>query len=245
MHRVILIDDEPLARALLKKLLESFPDFEVIAECSDGFEGFKTIQETMPDLIFLDVQMPRINGFEMLELIENPPAVIFTTAFDSYALLAFENHAIDYLLKPITKERFEKAIQKWLQRVPENLREKESEIVSLKLQEGYQQRIVVKDQGAIKIIPAGEIQYIEASDDYIKIYSAKGKFLKKATLQSVTNSFDPALFVRVHRSFLIPVSQLLRIEPFEKENHIAVLHCGAKIPVSKSGMARLKEVLGW
>jgi two-component system LytT family response regulator len=245
MYKVILIDDEPLARALVKKLLGQYDMFTVVAEGADGFEGFKNIQEHQPDLIFLDIQMPRINGFEMLELLDAPPAVIFTTAFDSYAMKAFEAHAVDYLLKPVTKERFDKAIQKWLQQAATRPKTDVQELLTEKVYEGYQHRIVVKDNGAIRIIPAQDIQYVEASDDYIKIFTPGSKYLKKATLSHVETSLDPAQFVRVHRSYIIPVSQLLRIEPYEKDSHIALLQCGAKIPVSKSGMTRLKTLLGW
>jgi two-component system LytT family response regulator len=244
MHKVILIDDEPLARQLLKSFLQQHNEFEVVAECGDGFEGFKSIQELGPELIFLDVQMPRLNGFEMLELIENPPSVIFTTAFDEYAVKAFEAHAVDYLLKPITRERFEKAIQKWQQSTARPAPQLQ-ELAQEKVYDGYQHRVVVKDNGLIRIIPAQDIHYIEASDDYIKIFTKDGYFLKKATLGSIENSLDPDQFVRVHRSYLVPVSQLLRIEPYEKESHIALLQCGAKVSVSKSGMAKLKSLLGW
>jgi two-component system LytT family response regulator len=246
MYKVILIDDEPLARQLVKALLQPHAEFRVVAECADGFEGFKAIQEHEPDLIFLDVQMPKVNGFEMLELLESPPSVIFTTAFDEYALKAFEAHAIDYLLKPITRERFDKAIQKWtLQAGAVKEKPQLQELVQEKVYEGYQHRIVVKDNGLIRIIPAQDINYIEASDDYIKIFTKDAYFLKKATLSSIESILDPEQFVRVHRSYIIPVSQLVRIEPYEKESHIALLQCGAKVSVSKNGMAKLKTLLGW
>ncbi len=245
MYKVVLIDDEPLARQLLKTLLQPYKQVEVVAECGDGFEGFKAIQEYAPDLIFLDVQMPRLNGFELLELLDNPPSVIFTTAFDEYALKAFEAHAVDYLLKPIVKERFEKAMQKWLQHaaVKDNL--PVSALTESNIYEGYQHRIVVKDNGLIRIIPAQDIYYIEASDDYVKIITKDGSYLKKSTLSHIEQTLDPQQFVRVHRSYLVPVTQLMRIEPYEKESHIALLHCGAKVMVSKSGMAKLKTLLGW
>jgi two-component system LytT family response regulator len=245
MFKVILIDDEPLARQLVRALLEPFKQITVVAECGDGFEGFKAIQEHHPDLIFLDIQMPRLNGFEMLELIENPPSVIFTTAFDEYAMKAFETHAVDYLLKPIVKERFEKAIQKWLQQAPAKEQTKVHELIETNIYEGYQHRIVVKDNGLIRIIPASEIFYIEANDDYIKIVTKDGSYLKKSTLSHIEQTLDPQQFVRVHRSYMIPVTQLKRIEPYEKDSHIALLHCGAKVTVSKSGMAKLKNLLGW
>lgn len=245
MYKVILIDDEPLARQLVKTFLKDYKELEVVAECGDGFEGFKAIQELNPDLIFLDVQMPKVNGFEMLELLDSPPAVIFTTAFDEYALKAFEAHAIDYLLKPISRERFDKAIQKWLLQAGNVPKNPITELAENNIYEGYQHRIVVKDNGLIRIIPETDIHYVEANDDYVKIFTAKGNYLKKSTLNKIEQSLHPEQFVRVHRSYLVPVGQLLRIEPYEKESHIAVLQCGAKVTVSKTGMAKLKSILGW
>jgi two-component system, LytTR family, response regulator len=246
MYKVILIDDEPLARQLLKNLLQPYEQVQVVAECGDGFDGFKAIQDHQPDLIFLDIQMPRLNGFEMLELVDAPPAVIFTTAFDEYALKAFEAHAIDYLLKPVTKERFDKAMQKWLLQAGNKKTETAvSALIEQNVYEGYQHRIVVKDNGLIRIIPAQDIHYIEANDDYIKIVTKDGSYLKKSTLSHVEQTLDPQQFVKVHRSYIVPVTQLMRIEPYEKESHVALLHCGAKVLVSKSGMAKLKTLLGW
>lgn len=245
MYRTIIIDDEPLARSLVRSLLNAYEAFEVVAECSDGFEGFKAIQEHEPQLIFLDVQMPKLSGFEMLELLDSPPSVIFTTAFDQYALEAFDAHAVDYLLKPISRERFNKAIEKWLLTAHQQKAFKPLPELAEAPAAGYTQRIVVKDRGAIRIIPAAVIHYIEAADDYIKIITADGSFLKKATLGNVERSLDPQQFVRVHRSYLIPVTQIARIEPYRQESHIARLFCGASVEVSKAGMSRLKEVLGW
>lgn len=245
MYKVILIDDESLARQLVRSMLQAYPQITIVAECADGFEGFKAIQEHNPDLIFLDIQMPRVNGFELLELLDNPPAVIFTTAFDEYAVKAFEAHAIDYLLKPIVKVRFEKAMQKWLQQAANKENTPVTALLETNVYEGYQHRIVVKDNGLIRIIPAQDIFYIEASDDYIKIVTKEGTYLKKSTLSHIEQTLDPQQFVRVHRSFLVPVTQLMRIEPYEKESHIALLHCGARVMVSKSGMAKLKTLLGW
>lgn len=246
MYKVVLIDDEPLARQLIKTFLKTYSEIEIVAECGDGFEGFKAIQELSPDLIFLDVQMPRVNGFEMLELLEKKPSVIFTTAFDEYAVKAFEAHAIDYLLKPVSRERFEKAINKWLAQAATNVQiETVQDILTNNVYEGYQHRIVVKDNGMIRIIPAQDIHYIEANDDYVKIVTEDGSYLKKSTLSHIEQSLDPQQFIRVHRSYLVPVTQLSKIEPYEKESHIALLHCGSKVLVSKSGMAKLKSVLGW
>jgi two-component system LytT family response regulator len=245
MHKVIIIDDEPLARQLIGAFLKPFNEIEVIAECGDGFEGFKAIQEMQPNLVFLDVQMPRLNGFEMLELLDTPPSVIFTTAFDEYAVKAFEAHAIDYLLKPLTRERFDKAITKWLATAGAEIPKTTAPLIDTPVYEGYQHRIVVKDNGTIRIIPAQDINYIEASDDYVKIFTKDSSYLKKSTLSHIEQTLDPQQFVRVHRSYFVPVSQLSKIEPYEKESHIALLHCGAKVLVSKSGMAKLKTLLGW
>lgn len=243
MYKVIIVDDEPLARALIKKRLEDYPNFQVLDECQDGFEAFKSIGLHQPDLIFLDIQMPRINGLELLEMLEQAPAVIFTTAFDSYAMKAFDNNAIDYLLKPITKERFDKAIQKCLQQNVSSNIQNINKLIDSNVNDNYQNRIVVKDKGNIRIIPADEIHYIEANDDYVKIVSKEGSYLKKNTLSNLEKSLDPKQFVRVHRSYLMPVKQLMSIEPYEKNSQIAILLCGMKLPISQSGMLRLKDIL--
>lgn len=245
MLKVILVDDEPLARQLIRSYLKAWPQITITAECTDGYEGYKAIQADTPDLVFLDIQMPRINGFELLELLDTPPAVIFTTAFDEYALKAFDAHAIDYLLKPVTKERFETAIRKWMQQDAGKKQYDMDALLSGPVYNAYQHRVVVKEQGRIMIIPAQDIHYMEASDDYVRIVTADGIFLKKSTLIRMEQLFDPKQFVRVHRSFFVPVGQLLKIEPYEKDGHLARLHCGTKIPVSKAGLQRLKTLLGW
>ncbi len=244
MIKAILIDDEPLARAVLKEYLNDYADITVVQECNDGFEGVKAIQQHKPELIFLDIQMPKINGFEMLELIEHPPGIIFTTAFDEFALKAFEAHAVDYLLKPFSKERFGKALHKWKehQQPPVSMPVALLETAAHSPQQ--QERVVVKINGKIKIIPVGDIEYLEASDDYVRIYTKDGSFLKNKTMQFFEDSLPPSEFVRVHRSYILHVGQVTRIEPYEKDQQIALLRGGARIPISKSGYARLKQVLG-
>jgi two-component system, LytTR family, response regulator len=242
MIKTILIDDEPLARTITREYLTSYPQIEVVQECNDGFEGVKAITSHKPDLIFLDIQMPKINGFEMLELLDPCPAVIFTTAFDEYAIKAFEAHAIDYLLKPFSKDRFDKALQKWL-----GQREAPAPVKVLTdhvRQPEEKNRIVVREGGNIRIIPVHEIQYVEAYDDYVKIYTQKEMFLKKKTMSFYESTLDPNQFVRVHRSYIIQLAQLTKIEPLEKDTHIALLKTGARIPLSKTGYVKLKEVLG-
>jgi len=243
MSKIILIDDEPLARTVVKEYLQTYPDLEIVQECNDGFEGVKAIQQHQPDLIFLDIQMPKINGFEMLELLDRPPAVIFTTAFDEYAIKAFESHAVDYLLKPFNKERFNKAIQKWKDQAgPEKNTADLLETASHS--PAQSQRIVVKIGSKIKIIPVHDVYFLEAADDYVKVHTQDGSFLKNKTMNHFEKTLDPQQFVRSHRSYIVNIQQITRIDPYEKDNHIAILKSGAKVPVSRNGYAKLRMVLG-
>ena len=242
--KAILIDDEPLARIMVKEYLQNYPDIEVVQECNDGFEGLKAIQQHEPGLVFLDIQMPKINGFEMLELIENPPAVIFTTAFEEYAIKAFETHAVDYLLKPFSKERFDKAIQKLLQQKKSSAEKTEAVLETAAQSPIQSNRVVLKDGGKIKIIPIAHIQYLEAADDYVKIHTAEGVFLKKKTMSFFEESLPSQQFLRVHRSYIVNTQLITRIDPYEKDSHLVLLSTGARLPVSKAGYAKMKEVLG-
>lgn len=245
MHKVIIIDDEPLARSIVKEYLQKHPLLEMVQECNDGFAGLKAIQQLQPDLVFLDIQMPKITGFEMLELIDQPPAVIFTTAFDEYAIKAFEAHAIDYLLKPFNQERFDKAIAKWNDQKPDSAEKATRDLLeSASLSPSQSQRIVVKNGSKIKIIPVQDVLYLEAADDYVKIHTPEGYFLKNKTMNHFEQSLDGQQFVRSHRSYIINVQQITRIDPYEKDSHVAILRSGAKVPVSRNGYGKLKEVLG-
>ncbi len=261
----VLIDDEPLARLIVREYLQTYPNITIVQECNDGFEGLKTIQQLHPDLIFLDIQMPKINGFEMLELVENPPAVIFTTAFDEYAIRAFETHAVDYLLKPFSKERFDKALRKWFDHrassAPADIHSTanfdnsvppagspaastQSLLDTAAESPAQQQRVVVKTAGKIKIIPIEDIHYLEAADDYVKIHTHNGAFLKNRTMGYFEKVLDPTRFVRTHRSYIINIQQVTRIDPYEKDSHLCVLSSGAQVPVSKAGYVKLRAVLG-
>lgn len=243
MIKSVVIDDEPLARSIVTEYLKAYPQIQIAQECNDGFEGVKAIAQHKPDLIFLDIQMPKINGFEMLELIEEPPAVIFTTAFDEYAIKAFEAHAVDYLLKPFSKDRFDRAVSKWLQQrntssinppaIPAGIHHPEES-----------NRIVAKEGANIRIIPVSEVVYLEAYDDYVKIFTPKEMFLKKKTMSFYEQTLDKSQFIRVHRSYIIQLSQITRIEPMEKDAHVALLKTGARIPLSKTGYSKLKASLG-
>jgi two-component system, LytTR family, response regulator len=256
--KAIIIDDEPLGRMIVQEYLATYPEIKVMQECSDGFEGIKAIQQWHPDLIFLDIQMPKINGFEMLELVEEPPAVIFTTAFDEYAIKAFESHAVDYLLKPFNKERFDKAVRKWIDqraggaanaaaKAPATGTDNDPTGALLETaaqSPAQQQRIVVKTGGKIKIIPLEDIHYMEAADDYVKIHTHNGAFLKNRTMSYFEKALDGAQFVRTHRSYILNVQQVTRIDPYEKDSHLCILQSGAQVPVSKAGYVKLKTVLG-
>ena len=264
--KAIIIDDEPLARLIVREFLQSYPGITIVQECCDGFEGIKAIQQHHPDLIFLDIQMPKINGFEMLELVEDPPAVIFTTAFEEYAIRAFETHAIDYLLKPFSKERFDKALAKWFDQhsgktadasaaaspasdpssSPAATQSANTQALLETASQSPAQahRVVVKTGGKIKIIPVEDIHYLEASDDYVKIHTHNGAFLKNKTMSWFEQTLDPAQFVRTHRSYILNVQQVTRIEPYEKDGHLCILQAGGQVPVSKTGYVKLKAVLG-
>jgi two-component system, LytTR family, response regulator len=243
MIKVIIIDDEPLAVDLVKEYLKGHSDFEVVAICHDGFSGFKAIQEHKPDLLFLDVQMPKISGFEILELLEEPPAVIFTTAFDEYAIKAFDRHAVDYLLKPFSKDRFDQAVQKFRQLLPEERHQAYQDLSGMV--EDKIRRIVVKTGNSIRILPLKEILYMEASDDYVSFYTEGEKFVKTQTLKSLEKGLDGNQFVRIHRSYMVQVHFIHKIEPYEKEGHVVILKNGKSLPVSKTGYPKLKVALGF
>jgi two-component system, LytTR family, response regulator len=247
MNKVIIIDDEPLARSIVIEYMQNFKDFEVVAECNDGFEGVKAIIQHKPDLIFLDIQMPKINGFEMLELLDTTPAVIFATAFDEYAIKAFEANAIDYLLKPFSNERFEAAIKKWeLKNLDKPAHKKNIQqlLENTEKQPEEKHRIVVRTNNEIQIIPVNDLFYIEAYDDYIKLFTEDNYYLKKKTMNYYEHMLDSSVFFRTHRSFIINLQQLTKIEPLEKNNYVALLKNGKKIPLSRNGYIKLKEKLG-
>lgn len=245
MIKTILIDDEPLARDIVRYYLKEFPEIEIVAECSDGFEGVKAIAQFKPDLIFLDIQMPKINGFEMMELLEHRPAVIFTTAFDEFAIKAFEVNAVDYLLKPIEQQRFRTAIQKLSTRLASDETEKTAQLLSeVSLNASQRNRVVVKKEGVIKIIATSDIRYLEANDDYVKISTAEGSYQKNKTMSFFEKTLDPEQFIRIHRSYLINMSEVTKIELKEKESYVVLLKSGIWLPVSKSGYVKLKQALG-
>ena len=261
--RAYLVDDELLAIERLKRLLAPFPQIEIAGTSSDPVKAIEQLEKNPVDVLFLDIQMPSINGFELLSRLKVQPFVIFTTAFDEYAIKAFESHAVDYLLKPFNKERFDKAVRKWLDQHGNSLAHKtgaastggpasadtDSDPTGALLETAaqspaQQQRIVVKTGGKIKIIPLEDIHYLEAADDYVKIHTHNGAFLKNRTMSYFERALDGSQFVRTHRSYILNVQQVTRIDPYEKDSHLCILQSGAQVPVSKAGYVKLKTVLG-
>jgi two-component system LytT family response regulator len=245
--QTLIIEDEELARNLLQSYLKDHPRIEVIGECENGFDGVKAINEKKPDLVFLDIQMPKITGFEMIELLDFKPQIIFTTAYDQYALKAFEMNAIDYLLKPFSKDRLMTAIDKVQQRIQNNedSAEKLDELSNFRPGEGFIDRIVVKDRHKIHIITVDQIRYIESLDDYVMIYTHDGRHMKQKTMKYFENNLDPKDFIRIHRSYIVHVDNIAEIQQYEKESYIVILKDTAKtkLKVSKTGYKNIKEVL--
>jgi two-component system, LytTR family, response regulator len=244
--RVLIIDDEYLAREIIESFLLKMEDVEIIGTCDNGFEGFKLINELNPDLIFLDVMMPKLTGFEMLELLTNPPAIIFSTAYDEYAIKAFEKSAVDYLLKPYSEARFVEAVAKAKLKIGAQALNSDEPLKNLST--NFQQnetlsRIAVKTGSKIHLIAVDKIKYVESFDDYVKIHTADGQFIKQQTMKYYETNLPEKDFARIHRSYIVKVGEIARLELMGKDSHIAQLHDGKQLPVSRSGYAKLKEVL--
>lgn len=243
--RAVLVDDEDLARHALRELLKSHPEVEIVAECANGFEAVKAVAEHKPDLMFLDVQMPKLTGFDVLELIDRDRdlAVVFATAYDQYAMRAFEVHAVDYLLKPIGRERFEAALERALSRLPQKLPSAQDLAAAARPPQHFLERIVVKDGTRVTLIPVTKLDYAEAQDDYEALATHGTKHLKQQTIASLEAALDPARFVRIHRSYIVNLELVVRIEPYGKDSRLAILADGTRLPVSRTGYTRLKSLL--
>jgi two-component system LytT family response regulator len=242
--KALIIDDEELARKLLREMLSSHAEIEIAAECANGMEAVKAAAEHRPDLLFLDVQMPKLTGFDVLELIEREGiAIVFVTAYDQYAMKAFDVHAVDYLLKPFSRERFEAA----LERAKNQGANKEVDVAQLTAAARpvgqYADRLVVKDGTKVSLIPVTKLDYAEALDDYVSLASEGKKHLKQQTISGLELALDPNLFVRIHRSYVVNLERVARIEPYGKESKVAILTNGVRLPVSRTGYARLKKLL--
>jgi two-component system, LytTR family, response regulator len=246
--RTVIVEDEAPARDILKHYLKDYPEIEIIAECADGFSGLKSITELKPELVFLDIQMPRLTGFEMIEVMTEKPVVIFTTAYDQYALKAFELNAIDYLLKPFAKERLRSAIAKAEDKIMKTSGEEKPLMKLLEKlpdQSTPLNRIVVRKGNSINIIPVEHIRFVQAEDDYVMIHHSDGKALKPQTMKYYEDNLPKKNFVRIHRSYIVKVDEINKLEPYTKDNYVAVLHSGEKLPVSRSGYKLLKDELNF
>lgn len=246
--RALIVEDEEPAREIIKTFLKKYDEIELIGEIGDGFNGAKGVNELKPDLLFLDIQMPKLTGFEMLELVEHNPIIIFTTAYDQFALKAFEMNATDYLLKPFSADRFNAAIEKALEKIKlkqseESQIKKLVETVDDKTE--FIDRVVVKTGSKIKVIPADKIIYIEAQDDYVMIYSEEGKNLKEKTMKYFESHLDASVFIRIHRSYIVNINYISQLEHFTKESYLVILKNGAKLKVSDTGYRNLKNRLNF
>ncbi len=247
--KVVIVDDEALARGVIREFLGGHQDVEIVAECGNGFDAVKAVSELTPDLLFLDVQMPKLNGFEVLELLGRSVPVIFTTAYDKYALQAFEVHAVDYLLKPFSEERFSEALSRARGRLsgrdagePSDV-DVDALVAQARPRQGPLERVLIRDGAQVHVIPAGRIDYVEAQDDYVSFVADGKSYLKDQTLATVEASLDPGRFVRVHRSYLLNIERIARVELYAKDSRVAILHDGRRLPVSRAGYARLSKLL--
>jgi len=244
--RTIIIDDETPAREIIRHYLKELDYIEIIAECADGFTGLKTITMMKPDLVFLDIQMPRLTGIEMLEVMTEKPEVIFSTAYDQFAIRAFELNAVDYLLKPFAKRRFLDAVKKATDRIRAGSGNTEpANQILTKMPEPVSpvSRVVVRKGNAINLIPVDQIRFVEAQDDYVMIHHSEGKALKQQTMKYYEDNLPGSDFVRIHRSYIVRVQEINRIEPYGKDSHVAMLKSGDKLPVSRAGYQLLRDEL--
>ena len=241
--RAVIVDDEELARKLLVEYLASHPEIEMVAECANGFEAVKVVTELHPDLLFLDIQMPKLNGFEVLDLIDKELAVIFVTAYDEYALKAFEVNAVDYLLKPFSKGRFAEALARARERTLKQANQQLSKLAESMPTPHPIDRLLIREGSKVHVIPVGKIDYIEAQDDYFLVKTEGKKILKQGTLSALEEDLDPKHFLRIHRSYILNIDRLSKIEPYAKDSRVAILTDGTRLQVSRSGYAKLKEML--
>jgi len=241
--RTVLVDDEAPARALMREYLGAHADIEIVGECPNGFEAVKTIGELEPDLVFLDIQMPKLDGFEVLELLAPGPAVVFVTAYDEFAIKAFEVNAVDYLLKPYGAARLAEALARVRGHVARPAIAPARLAAAARAPGVFTERVLVKDGAKVHVIPVEKLDYLEAQDDYVAIHSEGKVHLKPQPLGDVAAGLDPARFVRIHRSYVLNVERLARLELYAKDSRVAILVGGVQLPVSRSGYARLKELM--
>jgi len=243
--RVLVVDDEEPARSLLAEVLSAEAGIEVAGVAANGFEAVRLAAELEPDAVFLDIEMPKLNGFEVAELLPPEIAAVFVTAYARYAIQAFDIHAADYVLKPYRPERLREALRRARERISAGRRLDAAAVAAGARPPGaFADRIVVREGTRVHVLPVAQVDALEAQDDYVVVRSAGRRHRKHQTLAGLAESLDPARFLRVHRSFVINVERLARIEPYAKGSVVAILADGSKIPVSREGHAKLKELLG-
>ncbi len=241
--RVLIADDEPLARRLVQEFLRQHPDAHVVGEAENGAEAVQAIESLQPDLVFLDIQMPVLNGLDVLECTGRRHGVIFTTAYEQHALKAFELHAVDYLLKPFSQARFDTALEK--ARLALRAAAVDLAPVSALVHDQAAQRgsVIVRDRHHIHVLAVAQIEYVQAQDDYVSIHCAGRDYLKTQTLADLEQQIGRPRFVRVHRSYLLNVDYLQALERPAKDTLLVRLRSGQGVPVSRSGYERLLQVL--
>jgi len=243
--RIVVADDEELARSLVREYLKESLDVQIVAECANGFQAVKAVTELKPDLLLLDIQMPRLDGFEVLDLVGRETNVIFITAYDQYAIRAFDVHAVDYLLKPFSAERLAEALDRARKKIARGESTAPAALVTEARAPGTKpDRVLIRDGSEVHVIPVAKIDYVEAQDDYV-CYRAEGKrLLKQQTLADAEAVLDATRFVRIHRSYILNVDRLAKLELYAKDSHAAILRDGTRLPVSRSGYSRLNALIG-
>ncbi|HZV65557.1 MAG TPA: LytTR family DNA-binding domain-containing protein [Telluria sp.] len=240
--RVIIVDDEELARGVLREFLGAHVDIEIVAECANGFDAVKAITELEPALVFLDIQMPKLNGFEVVELAGRKARYIFATAFDQYALKAFEVHAVDYLLKPFSQQRLDEALAHARASLgnPPALAALMTEAA---MRNKPLERVLIRDGAKVHVIAADKIDYIEAQDDYVQVSAGGKAYLKNQRLSELESQLDPDVFLRIHRSCIVNIEAISRIEAAGKDSHAAILKDGTRLPISRSGYQKVRNLI--
>ena len=242
---VLVVDDEEPARAILREHLEALSGVHVLGECANGFDALKRAAELSPRIVFLDIEMPKLDGFEVLELLDPSIAAVFVTAYDEYAVRAFEVHAVDYVLKPFDPSRIALAVERARERVVRGPTMRAAELHAAARPGGtFLSRVVVRDGSRVHIIPIEKLDAVEAQDDYVALKSGGRSYLKPQTLSSLAAALDPGRFVRVHRSHLVRLDAISRLEALARGSHVAILADGSRVPVSREGHGRLRDLLG-
>jgi len=243
--RAVIVDDEPPARALLREYLAGIGDVDVVAECGDGFAAVAAVTEHDPDLLLLDIQMPQLSGFEVLEALDRNVATVFITAYDEHAVRAFDVHAVDYLLKPFSAERLRLAVSRARARIGSGAPPAPAGLAAAARPAGAPlARLVVREGSRVVVVPVADLDWVEAADDYVILHAHGASHRKQQTLSELEAQLDPGRFVRAHRSIIVNLASVAAFETYAKDSRVAVLRDGTRVPVSRSGYARARQAIG-